>query len=292
MSQKCLIVIEGDYGLPSLEPECIQSIFYTSLADFPVNIKNYSSLKLNVLYSCPSLIDGSLVIKGSDNIITYLKSMKYDLDTNINAKQRSEIFALKSMVLSRLYPLLQFLKWVDERNCDEFTRRWYMKGLPFPFNYFYIKKQRQNASDLIETLYPQEDNMEVVKDYLTKQAVNCLSALSTRLGTKSYFFSENPTSLDVVVYSYVAPFLKLPFKNVDISINNLWPNLETFIKRIDAKYLNFCEPGVKYLKNDNATKSNDDEVSYGAVLLLSFSAITLLVGMMIFKLIYTPPYLR
>ena len=68
-------------------------------------------------------------------------------------------------------------------------------------------------------------------------AEKCLTLLSNRLGDSKYFFGNQPTSLDAIVYSYLAPLLKTPFPNSTLQ-NHLkaCTNLVTFVARISQKY--------------------------------------------------------
>ncbi|KAJ8978288.1 hypothetical protein NQ317_001567 [Molorchus minor] len=180
---------------------------------------------------------------------------------------------------SKLKPVVEFTYWLDQRNCDEFTNVWFMKALPFPLNYIHSRKLRDRAWNLIETMYPAENNLDMIKEYLNRTATECLQVLSARLGTSDYFFGSSPTSLDVVVYTYVAPLLKLPFPSNELnSIINMWPNMTNFIKRIDSTYFSNLPKQSKYLKEETKTSTNDDDVSYVAILILTVSATSLVLG--------------
>ncbi|KAL3277001.1 hypothetical protein HHI36_012363 [Cryptolaemus montrouzieri] len=272
-----LNVVPGDYGLVSLDPECTQSILYTRIAKVPCDIKLLSSYRVCTFYSAPSFVNGKEVFNGYDAISSHLRSIQYNLDFGLSSKQCSETMALSSMILQKLRPLLEFIMWVDKRNNEELINPWHMKVLRIPFNYYYTKGKRESATDLIEAIYDFEDNPEIIKDYLIKAATDCLTSLSSRLGKDDYFFKKSPTSLDILVYGYVSPFLKLPLNSVDITnmIKSLWPNLETFVKRIDAKYLGDLIDNERFLIRESRTQQNDDEVSYSAIIILSLSAVSL-----------------
>ena len=46
---------------------------------------------------------------------------------------------------------------------------------------------------------------------LHKQAQECLTMLSNRLGDQDYFFGTNPSAIDALVFSYLVLFLKVSF---------------------------------------------------------------------------------
>ena len=68
-------------------------------------------------------------------------------------------------------------------------------------------------------------------------AEKCLTLLSNRLGESKYFFGNQATSLDAIIYSYLAPLLRAPFPNPTLQ-NHLKAcnNLVSFVIRISQKY--------------------------------------------------------
>lgn len=275
-----LYVFEGDYGLVSLEPECIQSILYTKIAGVPAEVRHLSNFKYCVKYSAPSLVNGKLVSTNFDKMVTYFRTKNYNIDHFLSAKQCSEMYALISLVNAKLRPILDYVYWVDVRNTEDFTFMWYIKALPLPFNYTYPRKEKNKASDLMDALYPMDTNLDIIKGYLLSSATQSLTAISARLGTLDFMFGSSPTTLDIVIYSYIAPLIKLPFPSNEFgNLFSLWPNLEAFVKRMDAKYMPNTPIGPKYLKKEDKTKTaNDDDISYTAVAIITLSAFSLLFG--------------
>ncbi|XP_060524534.1 metaxin-1 [Cylas formicarius] len=274
-----LYVYDGDYGLPSLDIECTQSILYSAVAKIPVQVKLLSDLKTCMFYGGPTFVHKNLYFKSFNDMILYLRTLHINLDANLNAKQKSEALALTTLVQTKLKTVLEYLLWVDQRNCEEFTKVWYMKVLPMPVNYVRTSRFRNNAMNLIEGRFPEDYNLELVKNCVVTLANECLSSLATRLGTSEYFYGNAPTSLDVILYSYIAPLAKLPFPSNDISnIITTLPNLLSFIKRIDAKYFPDIPKQSKYLKNQEKNKTSDEDVSYVAISILTLSAMSLVIG--------------
>ncbi|XP_030760931.1 metaxin-1 [Sitophilus oryzae] len=274
-----LFVYDGDFGLPSFDVECSKSILYTIIAQVPVQKKLLNSIKNCAFYNGPCFVHKNVKFNTFHEIVLYLKTLNYDLDKDLSPKQRSESFAITNLVDSKLKPVTEFVFYTDQRNYHEFTKVWYFKALPMPFNQIHASRIQRRAEDLIESLYPNDVNMEVVKDYINVVARECLSSLSTRLGTSMYFFGNTPTTLDVVVYSYISPLLKLPLPANSIpSLVSLWPNLCDFVKRIDNNYFSDLPKEPKYIKNETQNKNSDDEISYVAISLLTFSAMSLVVG--------------
>lgn len=274
-----LIVYDGDFGLPSFDVDCIKSILYALISELPVQVKVIDNMKLCTFYNSPTFIHKNIKFTSFNETALYLRTLSYNLDSKLSAKQCSETLALTNYVLYKLKPLLEFVYWIDPRNCDEVTNVWFAKAMPFPFNYVHTKRLKDKAMALIESTYPKEANMNLVREYVSKEASECFSVLSTRLGNNDFFFGLTPTSLDVIVYSYIAPLLKVPFPSSDLSnLASTWPNLQNFVKRIDSKYFADLPKQSKYIKQEEKTKTSDEDVSYVAIVILTVSATSLMLG--------------
>lgn len=96
--------------------------------------------------------------------------------------------------------------------------------------------QRKAMADITAQFGEHEPG--VLETLLLKEAQRCLTSLSERLGTEEFFFGKSPTSFDALVFSYLAPVLKVPFPNSIHLINHLnaCDNLTAFVTRILKKY--------------------------------------------------------
>lgn len=274
-----LVVYESDFGLPSFDVDCTKSILYALILKLPLQVKSLNNLKFCTFYNSPVFIHKNLKFKSFNETVLYLQTLNYNADIKLSAKQCSETLALTNYVLFKLKPLLEFIYWIDPRNSDELTNVWFMKAVPFPFNYIHTKRFREKALALIESMYPKETNMDSVREYLIKGAEECFSILSFRLGNNEYFFGGIPTTLDVVVYSSVAAMIKVPFPNSEMSnMISLWPNLQNFVKRIDNEYFPNLPKQSKYIKLEAKSKTSDEDISYIAIAILTVSATSLILG--------------
>ena len=50
--------------------------------------------------------------------------------------------------------------------------------------------------------------LQMVESAVYKKAEECLSLLARRLGEEPYFFGKSPSSVDALMYGYLAPLLK------------------------------------------------------------------------------------
>lgn len=274
-----LILYESDLGLPSFDIESTKLLLYALISKLPVRVKLLNNLKQCTFYSSPTFVHKNVKFTSFADTVLYLRTLNYNIDSELNAKQCSELLALTNYVLYKLKPLLEFMYWVDLRNREEMTNIWFMKSVPFPFNYYHIRRHTQKAANLMECTFCVATHMDVAREYLHKGAAECLLVLSKRLGNFEYFYGSRPTSLDVLVYSYLEPLVKLSFPSGDSSnIISLWPNLHKFVRRIDSKYFSGIPMHSKFIKYQNKCKTSDEDVSYVAILILSVSATSLMLG--------------
>lgn len=230
-----LTVWKGDHGLISVDSNCLQAIVYAKMTDAPVNIEiGRGPIFCN--YDYPAYKTENVLITKVADITSYLRENGYNLDYNLSPKQCSECYALSNMVSSRMKPVLEYIWWMDSKNCDELSARCYLKSMPFPFGQFYGRYRKKLAQSLIEILFPLEEDIEVVKQNLYSLTADTLSALSMRLRDSEYFFGRLPSSLDAVVYAYLAPLVYVPFPSCEIrNLMNAWPKLIEYVKRINSQ---------------------------------------------------------
>lgn len=95
------------------------------------------------------------------------------------------------------------------------------------------------------------------------EAQKCLTLLSTRLGENEFFFGTHPTSLDAIIYSYLAPLLKAPLPNPSLQ-NHLkaCTNLVKFVTRISQRYFeDVCQKYERIKAEENVNKMRRDSES-------------------------------
>ncbi|MGH0178085.1 UNVERIFIED_CONTAM: hypothetical protein FKN15_076514 [Acipenser sinensis] len=118
--------------------------------------------------------------------------------------------------------------WVDSKNYVEVTRRWYAENIPFPLNFYLPTRMHSHALDRLRLVRGDsglEPGDEAEKE-LYRDAYECMTLLSQRLGTQKFFFGDFPSSLDAYVFGQLAPLLKVKLPNCKLqqhlkSLDNL-----------------------------------------------------------------------
>ncbi|XP_033224583.1 metaxin-1 isoform X2 [Belonocnema kinseyi] len=232
-----LDVWKGEWGLPSVDVNCLQALAYAKFCKIPLRINPTNNPFRSPNGQLPVLRHQNGTEHTISDIFQFFRKNNHCLDFALDPKQCAEINAYESMLKEKIFPALQFIWWVDERNFRQVIRPWYAKALPFILNYYYPSKYEKQAKAMMEALYPTEDEISNVENSVYSEAQKCLNLLSMRLGESDYFFGSFPTTLDAIVYSYLAPILKIPLPNAALQ-NHLkgCTNLENFVARISVKY--------------------------------------------------------
>jgi len=130
--------------------------------------------------------------------------------------------------------------WVLESNYAQIIRPCYGSRLPWLYKMWYPDRRlKKEASELITTLYPDSSlHPESAEPYILLRAQECIRLLSDKLGTNDFFLlPHSPCALDAIIYSYLAPFLKIPLPHCPVKeYIRSTPNLERYVARITQRY--------------------------------------------------------
>ncbi|KAM7080247.1 metaxin-1 isoform 1-T1 [Ciconia maguari] len=154
-------------------------------------------------------------ISKTQQIITHLRKQKYNADYDLSATQGADTLAFVSLLEEKLLPVLIHTFWVDAKNYVEHTRKWYAETVPFPLNFFLPNCMHKQHLERLQLMWGDgymEDEEKLEKE-LYRDARECLTLLSQRLGSQKFFFGDSPASLDAFVFSRLAPLLKAKLPN-------------------------------------------------------------------------------
>ncbi|KAI4458823.1 metaxin related [Holotrichia oblita] len=257
-----LTIWEGDYGLPSICPDCIYMMLYTKIAKVPIDYKHHNNPYWDMGESFPIFKHGGIYTSNIQLIIGYLRIKRYGTEFGLSSKQCSQSYAFSSLAENSLRPILEYVWWVDHRNYEEFTRPWFIKAMPMPVNYLYPRCRRQKANALLASLFSEYENQDLLSSFMFNMAEKCFTTLKVRLGSADYFYGAAPTSLDAMIYAYLAPLMKLPFPSNEIPrLLNTYKELVDFIKRIDAEYYPDLKREAKYAIGEKKDDNNNADAS-------------------------------
>lgn len=248
----------GKWDLPSVDQQCLQIMAYAKFCGAPIKVNITNNPFWSPSGSLPVLRSGKEKMTSFQSMVNHLESKKYSADSKLTPIQKSECFAINKLLEGKLHPAILYTWWVDEANYIEISRPWYATVLPFPYNYYYPGRYERDAKKYIETMFVDDEDMSVIETHLLSDAEKCLTSLSVRLGEENFFFGKSPTSLDAIVYSYIAPLVKVPFQQCPLQ-NHLkaCPNLMAFVARITRGYFPLVSDATK---NINLEKAREVEL--------------------------------
>jgi len=107
------------------------------------------------------------------------------------------------------------------------------KKLSFPLNWWV---PRQLKTNVIQQLQQQGFSIEN-KEAVYESAQECYEALSARLGDQYYFYGDEPSTLDCIVYGFLMTqySARLPKNTLHVFISG-YKNLTDFCNRITNLY--------------------------------------------------------
>ncbi|XP_051519512.1 metaxin-1b isoform X2 [Myxocyprinus asiaticus] len=170
---------KGDYGLPSIDVDCLTVLAYAKFSGAPLKVHKITNPWRSPTGTLPALKtreEGS--ISQPSKIIIHLRKQKYNADYDLSAKEGADTLAFVSLLEEKLLPAL-----------------------------------------------------------LYRDAFECMTHLSQRLGSQKFFFGDSPSSLDAYVFAHLAPLLKIKLPNGKLQQHfNSLNNLQQFCTNILGLY--------------------------------------------------------
>jgi hypothetical protein len=224
------------------------------LSNTLLEVKSFHSSTLPILYH-----NGKQASSGAMQTIDYLKSRGVNLDLHLNIPDssssslqqiQSEIDIFISLMNDKLLPLLLWHIWGFhdyEDYCDLVWDGWF-KNASGVSKWMFLPLSRKRFGDWLS---PNKDKLET-------NAIECLDALSVLLGDKKYFYGSVPSTLDAVVFSYLASFRNINFKSTVLrDLVNRYSNLNTLIETVINEY--FDTPAASLTTNNYQLKSDQQQ---------------------------------
>uniref|UniRef100_A0AAY4EK13 Metaxin n=1 Tax=Denticeps clupeoides TaxID=299321 RepID=A0AAY4EK13_9TELE len=252
---------KGDWGLPSVDSDCLTVLTYAKFAGAPLKVHKITNPWRSPTGSLPALKtedDGS--VSQPSKIIISLRKQKYNADYDLSAKEGADTLAFVSLLEEKLLPALIYALWVDAKNYVDVTRRWYAENISFPLNFLLPNRFHKQQLEKLQLLRgdPMLEPGDELEKELYREAFDCMTLLSQRLGSHKFFFGDSPSSLDAYVFGHLAPLLKirLPNRKLQHHLTSL-ENLQQFCTNIlhlyfpsEVKESPSCKPSVRSDSSD------------------------------------------
>lgn len=270
---------KGDYGLPSVDVDCLAVLAYAKFAGAPIKVHKITNPWRSPTGSLPALKtreEGS--ISQPSKIIIHLRKQKYNADYDLSAKEGADTLAFVSLLEEKLLPALVYTLWIDSKNYVDVTRCWYAENIPFPLNFLLPNRMHSQQLEKLRLVRgdPVLEPGEQLEKELYRDAFECMTLLSQRLGSQKFFFGDSPSSLDAYVFAHLAPLLKIKLPNGKLQqhLNSL-NNLEQFCSNILLLYFPSDQreaPARKiHVQSDSSDFDNEPHMRRNQILSVLFA---------------------
>ncbi|XP_077382009.1 metaxin-1a [Festucalex cinctus] len=253
-----LFVWEGDWGLPSVNSDCLVVLAYAQFSGAPLKVH-----KVCNPWRAPGGVIPALrtahkeALWRPSDIIIHLRKQKYNADFDLSAKEAADGLAFVALVQQKLVPAVVYALWVEPKNFAEVTRRWHAEHMSFPLGLFLPGRMQRHQLDKLRLLRGDTslEADEQLEKELYRDAIDCMDLLAQRLGTQKFFFGDSPSSLDAFVFGWLAPILKcdLPNGKLQQHLKSL-DNLHAFCANILLVYFpyNGAAPSTRRAESRDA----------------------------------------
>ena len=219
-------------GRASYSPFCLKLETYLRFAKVPYENKLTVSMGASKKKKMPMILDQGELIEDSTLIIEHLK-IKHgvDLDKNLTAEQKAITKAFQWLCEKSLIDVVVYFRWVDPQNWPQF-REVIFHGAPW-----FIKVTIANvmANSIKKTLHKHGIG-RFSDDEKLKNLNDNLTAISNYLSSKTYFFGDQISSIDAILYSHLTQVAPRGVVKQFEGLLDKYPNLVKYQQNISNLY--------------------------------------------------------
>jgi len=255
----------SDWGLISIDADCIAVMAYTNIVEYPSCFTECLPHQTSGGH-LPEVVDEEENLFGLNKILEYFVSEGFDADEKLNPQQKADSFAYMSYIEQHLKPSVTYTLWIDEDNFNNMTRPCYGKLFGFPRNLWKVGQIREKAKMFITQ--GNQNTINDLKKSLYIKAKECMNVFEVQLKKKNFIFGK-PSTIDAVIYGYLAllskaPFSSLELKNHLLSCDNL---------------MRFCDQMNKLIKKSSDFTIKPPQLVKQPIFLKKDTVITIGVGL-------------
>ncbi|KAI9018528.1 outer mitochondrial membrane transport complex protein-domain-containing protein [Phycomyces nitens] len=239
---------------PSIDPKCIVAEAYLRMLNKPYTVVHSNDPQTSPTGELPLLKDGAVWIAGLDRIIAHLTKKDVNGNHNLNPDQKADSLAYDSLVQEKLYDVMLFTWYADMTNFVKSIRPVYGQILSFPSRYLVpvqLKKSAQarlakyNVEIIADDVGLPQNEIEEMKElqrtgwhHMYQLARDVYGTLDKKLGDQKYMFGEEPSTLDCIVFGYLALHLypNLAHRRLQHILKEEYPRLAQYCDRFKDEY--------------------------------------------------------
>ncbi|XP_033126224.1 metaxin-2-like [Anneissia japonica] len=181
----------------------------------------------------PFIKTDEVIISEFDSIVEFLAARGKSLSADLSADQKAELQAYLTLTTNRLYMAKLFLSWNVKENASAISRPRYGSPHKWPLNHVLAWSKQAKVYKKLRVSGWSSKTKEQVYDDIH----NCCRSLSDRVGDQYYFFMDQVTELDALVYGHLKSMLTTAVDEGQLAVVvKGYPRLTRFCKRIDERY--------------------------------------------------------
>jgi glutathione S-transferase len=217
------------WGLPNASPFCMKAETYLRFRKIPYQVVP-GGPRSSPTGKIPYVIDDGRVIADSEAIIAHFENRQHShLDAGLDEKQQAKAFFVRELVEDRLYWQITYMRWGDSAGWAVFKPdlvKYLPMGMRGPVLFLLrgslLKQMRQVGLD------PANPEAAYAK------GKRVLNALSNFLGDQPCFLGDQPRSLDMSLYAFLANIIDQPHANPLQTHARSLANLVGYCERMKA----------------------------------------------------------
>ncbi|KAI7877481.1 hypothetical protein K492DRAFT_239168 [Lichtheimia hyalospora FSU 10163] len=239
---------------PSIDPKCIVVEAYLRLLEVNFTIVYANDPQCSPTGELPLLKDGTTWVAGVDRILAHLEKRGLDGNRELTLEQKAEYLAYSAMTQEKLLDCMLFTWYADMTNFVKNIRPTYAKILSFPSRYLVPIQLKKNAKARLAKYSVEitdddkglpQNEVEEMKElqrsgwhYMYRLARETYTVLDSQLADKSFMFGERPSTLDCMVFGYLALHLypNLAHRRLQHILINEYPRLASYCDRVKERF--------------------------------------------------------
>jgi len=221
------------FGVEDPSPFVLKVDVYMRMAGIQFeNIAKQNNLNKAPKSKLPFIEDNSVIIADSQAIIDHLKQTPaQNLDEKLSDEQKAICYLVTKSLDENLYFALVYSRWYREDTWPIINKTFF-GALPFFLKWFVPGMVRKQV---LRNLHGQGISRHSDKE-IQQILRQSLQALSDLLSSKTYFFGEQPSSLDAACFGLLAEFILVDLNNPFNQVAREYQTLVDYCNRINDRY--------------------------------------------------------
>ncbi|XP_055632261.1 metaxin-2 [Toxorhynchites rutilus septentrionalis] len=177
-----------------------------------------------------------------EHILTFVELKELSLTTHLAQDDKDDMRAHLCLAEQIFTNAEQYVSWIDKEVLVGVTRQRNGSVYPFPLNHIQNWRKQLNVRRLLSVAEFLDITLEQVIDRVEKLC----ASLSMKLNDNVYFYGNEPTELDALVFGHLFSIFTMTLPNNVLAVTiNKFRNLTQFCKNIEEKYFKKVEGSTR-----------------------------------------------